>query len=109
MKAIEGWEITDVKTASALVRTGPCWFGGIWCSHDGVADQVFRVHDGLSATGKVLIPENAGDTGVKVLAGSLTYSIVPPGPVLATVGLYVTLTSGGGNCGYQALYLPIQQ
>ncbi len=84
-------------TASARVFTGPGYFHGITVITDGTNSVTVDVYDGLTATGRKLIPTTVVTSSAT--DRSWAYNLYPP--VRVTNGIYVNITvAGGGTASY---------
>lgn len=77
-------------TASAVIYTGPCLFGGVLIGGmDGVNDPTVTVYDGVDNTGKEITPTATYD------ASGLNLNGVRGGDAdVCFTGIYVEITGG---------------
>jgi len=79
-----------VKTASALLHTGPCIFNGFLVGTDGVNDPEITIYNNTAATGEKVIPTNTYDAallGINGVTGISQY---------CDKGLYLSIALGAG-------------
>ena len=78
-----------VKTADALIDTGPGYFYGVVCQTDGTNSVTFAVDDSTAGTGDKLHPDIICTSSAS--NRTCVYGFDPPVPY--STGLYVNITS----------------
>lgn len=89
-----------VKTADALIHTGPGFFYGVVCQTDGTNSVTFAVHDNTSAAGDKLHADVICTTSAT--NRTCVYGFNPSIPF--TTGLYVNITSSDATPDYTVYY-----
>ena len=102
MRVLNPTKTSEVKTASALIYTGPCVLGGILMALDGTNAVTLDVYDGVDATGRKVIPQLVIPSSATVRVFSLDFG--PDGKEMYT-GIYVVIAvAGGGTASYTVDY-----
>ena len=97
----EDWSgYSAVKTADALIHTGPGWFYGIVVATDGTNAVTFAVHDSLTAANDKIHPDIICQTSST--NRTCVYGFNPPIPF--DTGLYVNITSTDASPDYIVYY-----
>lgn len=89
-----------VKTADALIDTGPGYFYGIVCQTDATNSVTFAVDDSTDGTGSKLHADVICTTSST--NRTCVYGFDPPVPY--QLGLYVNITSSDATPDYTAFY-----
>lgn len=87
------------KTASGIVHTGHCWFGGLLLGMDGVNDVTVTVYDGIDNSGTEIVPTNTYDSSSLGINGAQEGTLV-----VCSTGIYVEIT--GANAEVCVRYRP---
>ena len=86
-------DVSAVKTADALIFTGPGFFYGIMCQTDATNPVTFAVHDSVDNSGAQLMPSVICTTSAT--NRMCAFGVDPA--VSFTTGLYVDITSSDGS------------
>ena len=97
----EDWAgYSTVKTADALIYTGPGFFYGIVCQTDGTNSVTFALHDSVDTSGAKLHPDIICTTSST--NRTCVYGFDPS--IVFTAGLYVNITSSDATPDYVVYY-----
>lgn len=100
-KSTEVHKLSEVKSESALIKTGICSFAGLILKTDNVNDVTVNLYDNIEASGSIRFCPN--DMLIRGIAELSTLNYDPP--IQGKTGIYVEISvAGGGSCSYQVVY-----
>ena len=85
-------------SASGLIISGPCVFGGFLLGTDAVNDPTVTVFDNITNAGDEIVPTSEYDASIKGLNGASLQN-----PIRCDNGIYVEITTSG-VCEVTAFY-----
>jgi hypothetical protein len=95
-------QISDIKTASAIIYTGLCGLGGIIIRTNKVVDVTLNIYDGIDNTGKLV---SLPDLVLKRKANNNIWTLNYSPAIECINGIYVEATVPiGGAIDYQVVY-----